>query len=291
MFTIIIPTHNRREILRKAIAGYQAQSALEKISELIVVDDGSTDSTSSVVAELSARSRVPIQYLRQENRGPAAARNAGIRAAAGAQILFTDDDIIPGPDLVAEHARWHSKFPDKETAVLGRVTWSPNLRLTPFMRWYGLEALFAYAEIEGKTEVTYRHFYTCNISLKSDFLRRNGGFDEDFKVAAWEDIELGFRLSKAGMSLMYNTAAIAYHEQMTSFRDACIRYRKSLAAAEIFKQTDAGRQCPQLTKGPSEVRQRYKKYLAPILSPFKALMDWRVPLPWSVYRTMFRIYR
>lgn len=291
MLSVVIPTHNRCEILRKAIAGYQIQSASREILEIIVVDDGSTDSTRKVVAELSKNSMAPMRYIRQENRGPAAARNAGIREARGNLILFTDDDIIPGPDLVAEHIKWHARFPQEKTAILGYVTWSPNIGSTPFMRWYGLEALFAYAEIADRTEVEYQHFYTCNISLHKEFLRKNGGFDEDFKFAAWEDVDLGFRLNRAGMRLLYNSSAVAYHEQLISFGDACRRYRKSIVAVEILRQKDVGRQCPELTQRPSASKQRFKKYLSPLLSPCKVLMDWRLPLPWSIYRTMFRIYR
>jgi cellulose synthase/poly-beta-1,6-N-acetylglucosamine synthase-like glycosyltransferase len=159
------------------------------------------------------------------------------------------------------------------------------------MRWYGAEPLFAYAEIAGRTEINWRFFYTCNISLAKSFLHRSGGFDEDFKAAAWEDIELGIRLTRAGMRLFYNPRAVAYHEQRISFLDACRRHKKSMQSAEIFKQKDAGRQHPEVTKGVSPVKQRLKGYLAPLLFPLKSMMDWRVPLPWRVYRTMFRIYR
>lgn len=291
MLSVVIPTHNRCKTLRKAIAFYQKQSAVREISELLVIDDGSTDSTRDVVFELSRNSAVPVRYVFQQNKGPAAARNAGIQEARTSLILFTDDDIIPSQELVAEHVNWHSRFPQEETAVLGYVTWSPDIGTTPFMQWYGLEALFAYAEIADKSEVDYRYFYTCNISLHKEFLRRNGGFDEDFKFAAWEDVDLGFRLNKVGLRLFYNPSAVAYHEQLISFEDACRRYKKSLVALETLKQKEVGRKSPQLIQGPSATMRRFKKCLAPLLSPCKGLMDWKFPLPWSIYRTMFRIYR
>jgi len=277
MLTVVIPTFNRCETLKKALAAHQAQKAQQQVAEIIVVDDGSTDSTALVVAQASKESAVPIRYFRQENKGPAAARNVGIREAKSELILFTDDDIIPSPDLVAEHLAWHGKYPGEETAVLGCVTWAPEINPTPFMRWYGVEALFSFAEIAGHIEVDWRFFYTCNISLNKNFVHRSGGFDEDFKAAAWEDIELGFRLTRAGMRIFYNATAVAYHEQRTSFVDACIRYKKSMQAAEIFKQKDAGRQHPELTMEVSPVKKRFKGYLAPLLSPLKGFMDWRLP--------------
>lgn len=287
--SVVIPTYNRCATLQKALSAYMNQGVLQGIAEILVVDDGSTDSTGAVVDRLSKASPVTLRYFRQENKGPAAARNVGIREAASELVLFTDDDIIPTRNLVEEHLQWHARYPGGETAVLGYVTWSPEVNPTPFMKWYGVEALFAYADIAGRTEVDYRYFYSCNISLKRAFLPANGAFDEDFKSAAWEDIELGFRLQRAGMRLLYNPQAVAYHEQVISFNDACRRNRKSLAAAQIFNRKEAGRQCPQLAT--SNGKQRLKKFLVPICSPAKPLMDWRLALPGGVYRTMFRIYR
>lgn len=299
--SIVIPTHNRCEILQKAISAHLDQTALDNVSEIIVVDDGSTDSTGDVVARLAERSLRPIRYLRQENKGPAAARNLGIREARSEIILFTDDDIIPTPALVAEHLDWHHRFPQLSTAVLGHVTWAEEVKPTPFMEWYGSDALFLYAHFIGRTELDYTDFYTCNLSLKTAFLRCHGIFDEEFRVAAYEDIELGYRLKKAGMRLLYSPEALAYHQQFISFEDACRRARKAAQAEEIFRKKEAGtyfasRQRVMLSpleRALSPFRthlQPLKKHLAWALLPLKGLMDWRVPLPWSVYRMMLRIY-
>lgn len=291
MLTVVIPTHNRWQTLRKAILAYQAQSAREQISEIIVVDDGSTDSTQTVVNQMGKDSAITIRYLRQDNRGPAAARNVGIRAAQSPIILFTDDDIIPECALVSEHLRWHKTYRDETTALLGLVRWSPALEPTPFMEWYGSEILFSFGDLKGREEINYRYFYTCNISLKTDFLRDHGFFDEDFKSAAFEDIELGFRLSRAGMRLFFNPQALAYHEQFITFRDACKRYRKTAAAATVFRQKEAGLQESQTVWEPSPRTKALKRWLVPAFCPIESLMDWRIPLPWGIYRTMFRIYR
>jgi glycosyltransferase involved in cell wall biosynthesis len=291
MVSVVIPTHNRCETLKKAISAYQTQSAPEEVSEIIVVDDGSTDLTGAVVSQIAKESAIAIRYFRQENKGPAAARNLGIREAKSELILFTDDDIIPERDLVAEHLKWHRANPRETTAVLGFVTWSPDLAPTPFMDWYGSEVLFTFAKLTDQAEADYRYFYTCNVSLKKDFLREKGIFDEDFKSAAYEDIELGFRLHAAGMQLLYNAHAVAYHDQFISFRDACRRYRKSLAGAAIFRQKEAGRCQSHLLQETSPDRVRVKRWLGAVLYPFKFLVDWRIPLPSGVYRTLFRVYR
>lgn len=290
--TVVIATYNRCDTLKKAILAYQGQTELRAMREVLVVDDGSSDATSAMVGELSEKSVVPIRYLRQENKGPAAARNVGIRLATTDLILFTDDDIIPSTTLVAEHINWHREFPELSAAVLGYMAWSPEVNPTPFMKWYGTDgALLDYSNLDGRTEIAEGHFYTGNISLKTVFLRQNGGFDEDFKAAAYEDIELGYRLRKAGMRLLYNYKALAYHEQFFSFADACRRSCKAAAALEVLKQKEAGRgYCV-----PLGLKQRFisqtVKLVGPILSPFRNMMDTRVPLPAIVYKVMFRTFR
>src|SRR5579863_10215005 len=99
MLSVVIPTFNRCETLRKALAAYSNQSALHCIQEIIIVDDGSTDSTQDVVSEFARRSPMAVHAFRQAHQGPAAARNCGIRAAKAETILFTDDDIIPSQTL------------------------------------------------------------------------------------------------------------------------------------------------------------------------------------------------
>jgi len=302
LVSIIIPTYNRCGTLQKAIFAYLGQTALQNIAEIVVVDDGSTDATGDVVAKLSERSPIQIRYFRQENKGPAAARNLGISQVRCDLVLFTDDDIIPASSLVAEHLAAHRSFPDERVAILGNVSWAQELKPTPFMKWYGSDALFAYGRFVGRTELDYTDFYTCNLSLKTAFLRRHGVFDEDFKFAAYEDIELGFRLKKVGMRLVYNPEATAYHQQYVSFEDACRRARKTGMAEEIFRRKEAGMHFAsrqrlnrsRLARPLMSLKERshgLRRLLAVTLAPFKSVMDWKVPLPGSVYRTMLRIYR
>jgi len=88
LFSVIIPTYNRRELLRQALASVLAQTFTDY--EIIVVDDGSTDGTREWLATVSDQVRVLIQ----ENRGPGAARNLGIQNAVGEYVTFLDSDDI-----------------------------------------------------------------------------------------------------------------------------------------------------------------------------------------------------
>jgi len=85
-FSVIIPTYNRAALLREALASVMAQECRD--FEVIVVDDGSTDETEAVVRA----SQLPVQFIRQTNAGPGAARNLGIHQASGRYITFLDSD-------------------------------------------------------------------------------------------------------------------------------------------------------------------------------------------------------
>jgi GT2 family glycosyltransferase len=286
--TVVIPTYNRFERLQRAIAAYLDQSALQGVAEIIVVDDGSTDSTAEMVARTCEGSPVAIRYFRQENKGPAAARNVGIREAHSELILFTDDDIVPERGLVAQHLAWHQQNPELSTAVLGYVTWPPQPRPTPFMKWYGEHKLFSYGRLQHGQEVERSQLFTSNVSLKANFLRTFGQFDEDFKTAAYEDIELAYRLRKSGLRLLYNSHAVAYHHQSFLFAEACSKARANAAAARVFLQKEAGKHLLE-----PRIRRRSRLWfrttcwlaiaIATALKPARRLLDSYVPLPRIIY--------
>ncbi len=286
--SVIIPTYNRKHLVAKALSGYLAQSLPELIRELLVVDDGSTDGTESLVRELSERSPFPIRYLHQPNKGPAAARNLGIREARSSLVLFTDSDIIPKADLVQQHIEWHQRNPHPTTAVLGYVTWPPEINATPFMRWYGQGKLFEFDKLRNKREASFRSFYTCNLSLKIELLRACGQFDEEFKSAAFEDVELGYRLSKQGLHLLYNKEAIGYHYQFFSFEDACRKSLGNASAAQLFLRKEAGQDDVKETQRRHSrpgyaLARAFSAAIARVLCPARSLLDSSIPLPSFVY--------
>lgn len=209
--SVIIPTRNRIRVLERTLNALDMQSYPQDKYEVVIVDDGSTDDTSTQVLHSIARFRMRVTFLQQPLRGPAAARNLALRNADGEIVLFINDDIVPTSNLINEHAKSHKIEQNTGAAVLGRVTWSPEIEITPFMYW--LEhggPQFKYDQLKPG-EISWRYFWTCNLSLKRHFLLQKGIFDEDFPFASWEDAELGYRLGKAGLRLFYNEAAVAYH--------------------------------------------------------------------------------
>jgi glycosyltransferase involved in cell wall biosynthesis len=290
--TVIIPTYNRERVLAEALEGYLTQSEPQFVQELLVIDDGSTDNTEAIVRDFTARFPFPVRYLRQSNKGPASARNLGIREARSSLVLFTDSDVIPKSDLVEHHVEWHRQNADMTAAMLGYVTWAPKVNATPFMRWYGEQKLFAFRQLRNKDEADFRSFYTCNLSLKTQFLRTCGQFDEEFKTAAFEDNELGYRLSKRGLRLHYNPAAIGYHNQFFSFENACQKTRANTSASELFFTKEAGQSVlKQIRKKQSRPGYALAKALARVaawaLAPVRHILDSSISLPGIVYHILF----
>ena len=236
--SIIIPTFNRKGILRKCLQALTHQDCTH-CYEVILVDDGSKDGTPEMIEEVKASLSFPLTFFKQEKKGPAAARNLGIKNSTGTLILIMGDDIIADSSLVKEHVEWHTvKYPPDNAAILGFAQWSSQIEITPFMRWLEEKGWqFPFKEIAGRTEIDWKYMMTPNISFKRDFLiEQNLFFDERFPYAALEDYEFGYRFSQKEGKLYYTPAAIGYHWHTTTLESACQRMFHVGKSARILKQ-------------------------------------------------------
>lgn len=211
--SIIIPTYNRINNLKRVLCALEKQTFPLNDFEVIVVSDGSSDGTIEFLNQLhSPYQLVPIQ---QANQGPAAARNRGIAQAKGEIILFIDDDVIPEPQLVAEHARLFAEQGDG-IVVLGPMLTPPDAVLSPWVAWEQDMLAKQYEAMNaGQWTPTGRQFYTGNSSIFRYHLLEKGGFDPEFKRA--EDVELAYRLEKLGLRFCFNPQAAGYHYAQRSF--------------------------------------------------------------------------
>lgn len=294
--TVIIPTYNRAAILAQTLEAYGRQTADHRICEILVIDDGSTDETRAVV-ERTSESCQPVRYLGQPNLGLAAARNHGIREAVGDLLLFGDDDIIPSPNLVAEHVKWQDRYPDGNCGVLGYVAWWPGVRPTPFMRWSGLYGpQFNFGHFQQGQQLGYEVAYFCNTSVPAKFLRGSGMFNESFRTYGYEDIELSYRLAKNGYRCFFNRDAIGYHNKFEKCADALRRVEQLYRSWPEFAKTEAGQDFLEKwrsSKARSKrgVAQQVLAPLKPLVVPFlRPLLDTQIPLPKQVYEQVFYSY-
>ncbi len=210
--TVVMPTYNRRAILRKTLLAFASQTVPADQFELLVVDDGSPDDTVAMARAFKAPFR--LRVLTQSHQGPNAARNLAIRAAEGEIVLLTGDDMIPEPNFLEEHLKFHRLHAQDTDAMLGFIDWSPEIPVTPFMEFIVAPEggqQFSFGTIKDG-QADFRMFYTSNVSVKRALLARQSVlFDPDFVFPAFDDVEFGYRLALQGMRLTFNARAITKH--------------------------------------------------------------------------------
>jgi glycosyltransferase involved in cell wall biosynthesis len=213
-FSVVVPTYNRLGRLRHVITALEQQTYPSDAYEVIVISDGSTDGTDAYLEAL--RSTMRLRWFPQTNRGPSAARNTGIQKADGEFIVFIDDDVVPGPELLGQHARSHHEV-GQDVVVLGPLLTPEGFEMTPWVRWEQEMLMKKYrALLRGDLPTTARQFYTGNASLRRSHILAAGGFDEGFRRA--EDVELAYRLADKGLRFVFNMQAAGMHFAERSFR-------------------------------------------------------------------------
>ena len=275
-FSVVIPTHNRLEVLAEVLQALENQQDPPTF-EVVVVDDGSTDGTADWLRNRTFR--LNLHVFTQENRGPAAARNTGVAVAAGRWVAFLGDDTVPSPGWLATHRAAHRRHGDINLlAVIGYTGWHRRMRMNPFLRYINERGLqFGYALITDPDDVPFNFFYTSNLSLPRDLLLAEP-FDLRFPYAAWEDIEVAYRMKRRGMRLVYESAATVAHDHPTDLARFASRQEKAGYCAVVFYRLHPelgsflgigpGGPPPVPPEGP----QRWKERLV------RALQNWPVTL-------------
>jgi len=193
--SVIIPTYNRSWILRKSLEALFNQNYPKDKYEIILIDDGSTDDTKTMIESLSPSCK--LKYLRNEKRmGIPRTRNRGIREAKGKYIIFTDSDVLATPDFIKQHMNYHQKYQD--VIVNGEL-----IRVSSFKQ-IGKKRKSIF-------DFSLSPFDTANVSVARKHLLKLGGFDEDLLAYGWQDLELGYRLRKAGLRCKRTRHALGYH--------------------------------------------------------------------------------
>ena len=197
--TVVAPSHNRPEGVEALLRSLARQELATDAFEVVVVDDGSerpldAGALGRIAPELSLR------VLRHDTpRGPAAARNTGWRSARGRLVAFVDDDCVATPGWL--QALLDAASHSDEVIVQGHTEPDPERRdrIGPFS---------VTLRIAGPN----RLYQTCNLAYPRALLERLGGFDESFRHACGEDVDLGLRAEAAGGRLEYAPGALVYHD-------------------------------------------------------------------------------
>ncbi|HZT05502.1 MAG TPA: glycosyltransferase family 2 protein [Chloroflexota bacterium] len=218
-FSVIIPTYNRAEIVARTVRHFMAQDYPPDRFEVLLVDN-STDRTPQLVEELAAESRCSVRVIATHIRLPARKRNLGLAQAQFDYALFFNDDVWVEPNLLREHAQTHAEH-DAPIAVLGLVEQSTEMPWSPFQEVW---RPFAYDDIADRAHKTvpYRYFWSMNLSLpRRVMIDRNLVFHEDWAEIGHEDVELGYRWTRAGYEIVYNPRARGEHFHPMTFESGC----------------------------------------------------------------------
>ncbi|MEH1846827.1 MAG: glycosyltransferase [Nostoc sp.] len=204
-FSVVIPTYNRQPILEKCLRALEAQELSKPSSvtdyEIVLVDDGSTDATLEWLAE--HKEEFPhVQWFQQDHAGPAAARNLGVEQALGDTIIFIDSDLVVLENFLQAHAdalmQGQEKLRSDRFFTYGAVINTCNFDNPT-------------AEPYKVTDFSAAFFATGNVAIPKHWLEKAGLFDTSFQLYGWEDLELGVRLKKLGLTLIKCPEAVGYH--------------------------------------------------------------------------------
>ncbi len=240
MISVIVPAYNAAESLSHCLRALRHQDLPPSEYEVIVVDDGSTDDTSAVAEAAGAR------VIRIEHSGPAAARNAGLQAARGEIILFTDADCEPVP-------HWARTLAEalKQPEVVGAKGTYLTRQREPIARFVQVEYEERYARMAGRDRID--HVDTYSAGYRRSVILANGGFDPSFREPAIEDQELSFRLAAKGYRLVFVPQAQVYHRHVASIpayfrRKYRIGYWKALLLRWLPEKAVSDSHTPQALK-------------------------------------------
>lgn len=195
-FSVIIPTRNRNQDLRLCLDALANQDFPREEFEVVVCDDGSDEPADRVIEEARALG-LEIRLYRQAPKGPAAARNLGIRHARGQLVAMTDSDTLPDRAWLTKLSEAFAANPHA-IAVEGKVFADNEGEFDPLG--------------EGPSNKDGGVFLTCNCAYRRDVLLQIGGFDETFPYPAYEDTELAARAQQIG-PIAWQPEAIVIHPQ------------------------------------------------------------------------------
>lgn len=215
--SVVIPTHNDRKALASALDALAASAARSDrdggvaIGEVIVVDDGSEPALRD--EDLVVDAAFAVRLVRQENRGPGAARNAGVREAVSPIIVFVDTGVEPSETfldpLVELLLRFDVAVAAPRVLPAAGGVWAIDAyesRHSPLDmgRWGGL--------VGSGRAVSY--VPSTALVLRRDVFEQLGGFDESMRYG--EDVDLVWRAAEAGHIVAYEPRSVVRHPARSS---------------------------------------------------------------------------
>lgn len=230
--SVVIPTYNRESSLRETLDSFAHQTWPADRFEIVVVDDGSTDDTSSVGNDPCC---FTLRYICQQNKGSAAARNAGARQSCGEILVFVDDDMTTEPTYLSglvEELRHH----DRVIAMGTLRPWVPLEGVSPYQ---SAHAEFIFHK-ERDSSTGWASFDECtsnNMAMEREAFFTLGMWQDlaGDGQTLWGDVDFGYRAYRAGFRFRRSDRAIIYHRDhaATDLVTAC-RRAETAASRVVF---------------------------------------------------------
>lgn len=232
--SIVIGTYNQKETLEMVLSSFADQTIPASDYEVVIIDSSSTDGTDQMMNHLKVPH--PLKYIVKENTGKSSARNHGVMEARSDIILLTDADMIAAKDLLENHLIAHH---NKKNVSVEGTTYNLKKKVTVDELDPESPQVEAYIKqrLRNGQKLKWSYFLSGNLSLRKDNFIKAGGFDEKFSIYGWEDIELGYRLKKMGVPLIYSSKAANYHYHFVSGEDMLKRkYNMGKSAAYFYRK-------------------------------------------------------
>jgi glycosyltransferase involved in cell wall biosynthesis len=231
--SVIVPSHNRRELLRSCLESFERQTAPAETFEVVVVLDGSTDGTAEMLSSLAPSFSMIV--LTQPRAGASAARNAGAIDATGRVLLFIDDDMIASSTLVAAHLLAHRT--QEGIAGVGAIERRIPADADCFAQLRA-EAWRAHYEHLLVRRLSYLDCYGGNCSVLHSMFEEVGRFSVDLPVL--NDFEFAYRLDEAGARFVFLPDAVVTEEQGEDWREIVAdRELRGQISVQLFRRDPA----------------------------------------------------
>lgn len=241
--SVIIPTYNRSDALASSLASLANIDYPSNDWEAIVVDDGSSEDIQSVVGQSTASTNAPFRCIRQENRGPAAARNRGASEAKGNALIFIDNDIIVDRRFISSHMRTLNVH--APCWVVGRIVHPKEIRATAFGRFRDRSWEGFHESSNGTGVSETKGMTAANLSIPAEDFRRLGGFDESFTIASSEDWELGMRARQSGIRIVYDPSIVVVHNDWAVTLERFCERQKLYSISDVLLWRKYGSASPR----------------------------------------------
>lgn len=290
ILSVVIPTYNRGPKLGATLDAVLAceTTGLETV-EVIVVDDGSPTPAEPVVAGRVVPASFHLRCIRQDNAGPAKARNTGFRASQGDIVLFMDDDILPTPTLLREHVAAHQERPG--SVIFGRCPYAENQPRSKLLR-YLIESMDVRPAVHQENKFTTADLVASGqLSVRrSMFPAANGVYRDDLITPAAEEVELTYQLVKRGIPILFAPGMLAVHHHPVELEGICrMYYKRAVGCGEVVMKSPATLTLPVLRdmvnlNGPVQRNDTFSQRLSKFGKAFLSFQPVRKTL---IHTTLF----